>query len=193
MIVLPTSTRCLFVGVSDWLTAIVNSLRWGEHCELPKEHFTVVWALRDMYRRRRLCQLLLFQVCPSIWFRQRHVSITVGTEQKFVTVCVSATVCILNRGFQSSCVHPIIVWANRPPHAVQSQTGVLLANCPVEMNADLVHFMSTKLWTSRFFWVRVFATKGSTSRPHGATPKESPTPKMKERSWISPERPHVHF
>ena len=45
VMVLPKSRMCLFVGVRNQITAIVNSLRWGEQCELPKKHFAIGWAL----------------------------------------------------------------------------------------------------------------------------------------------------
>ena len=75
-------------------------------------------------------------------------------------------------------------------------------NCKLALFWQIVLWKWTAIWYIScarncghldLFWVRVFAAKGSTSRPHGATHRRSPMPKVDERSLISPERSHVKF
>ena len=43
---LPKSKTCLFVGVSNRIAAIINSLKWVQQFELPNKQFAICWASR---------------------------------------------------------------------------------------------------------------------------------------------------
>ena len=45
----------------------------------------------------------------------------------------------------------LTIWLRGKQRTLNFQTGVLSTNCPVEMNANLVHFVCTVLVTKRFF------------------------------------------
>ena len=50
---LPKSKTCLFVGVSNRIAAIINSLKWVQQFELPNKQFAICWASRVTSRQRQ--------------------------------------------------------------------------------------------------------------------------------------------